>query len=206
MATPSAEQVRRPIFRDALNHWRSFEPWLGPLKEALVEAKAEAEARPAPDGYDRAVTLAAMSYHQAALEEVRPITLRAPSHPGAWRLLAKMLRLAENDREAEIAEAAAARAADGARLWRTARDRRPPERLVSAEQGLSTDPPAPLGRPRWSGCESWLFDHPADAAAVHLLASSNGRIATKSRRSPCWNGLWSWRRDIISPAPIWPGC
>jgi tetratricopeptide (TPR) repeat protein len=33
--TPSAEQVRRPIFRDALEQWRKFEPWLGPLKEAL---------------------------------------------------------------------------------------------------------------------------------------------------------------------------
>jgi len=33
--TPSSEQVRTPIFRDALEHWRRFEPWLGPLKEAL---------------------------------------------------------------------------------------------------------------------------------------------------------------------------
>ena len=33
--TASSEQVRRPIFRDGLEHWRHFEPWLGPLKEAL---------------------------------------------------------------------------------------------------------------------------------------------------------------------------
>ena len=33
--TASSEQVRRPIFRDALEHWRHFEPWLGPLQEAL---------------------------------------------------------------------------------------------------------------------------------------------------------------------------
>jgi tetratricopeptide (TPR) repeat protein len=33
--TPSAEQVRRPIFRDALAQWKNYEPWLGPLKEAL---------------------------------------------------------------------------------------------------------------------------------------------------------------------------
>jgi tetratricopeptide (TPR) repeat protein len=33
--TASSEQVRQPIFRDALEHWRHFEPWLGPLKEAL---------------------------------------------------------------------------------------------------------------------------------------------------------------------------
>jgi predicted Zn-dependent protease len=35
VSTPSSEQVRRPIFRSALEHWRNFEPWLGSLKEAL---------------------------------------------------------------------------------------------------------------------------------------------------------------------------
>jgi len=29
--TPSSEQVRRPIFREGLEKWRSFEPWLGAL-------------------------------------------------------------------------------------------------------------------------------------------------------------------------------
>jgi predicted Zn-dependent protease len=33
--TASSEQVRRPIFRDGMDQWRHFEPWLGPLKEAL---------------------------------------------------------------------------------------------------------------------------------------------------------------------------
>jgi len=33
--TPSSEQVRSPIVRDGLDQWRHFEPWLGPLKEAL---------------------------------------------------------------------------------------------------------------------------------------------------------------------------
>ncbi len=33
--TASSEQVRRPIFRDGVEHWRHFEPWLGPLKQAL---------------------------------------------------------------------------------------------------------------------------------------------------------------------------
>ncbi|MFA6124440.1 MAG: sulfotransferase [Sphingomonas sp.] len=33
--TPSSEQVRQPIFRDALDQWRAFEPWLGPLMTAL---------------------------------------------------------------------------------------------------------------------------------------------------------------------------
>ncbi len=33
--TPSSEQVRRPIFRDSVEQWRNFEPWLTPLKQAL---------------------------------------------------------------------------------------------------------------------------------------------------------------------------
>ena len=36
--TASSEQVRRPIFREGVDHWRRFEPWLGPLKAALGPA------------------------------------------------------------------------------------------------------------------------------------------------------------------------
>jgi tetratricopeptide (TPR) repeat protein len=36
VATPSAEQVRQPIFREGLEQWRHYEPWLGPLREALA--------------------------------------------------------------------------------------------------------------------------------------------------------------------------
>ena len=36
--TVSSEQVRRPIFRDGLELWRAYEPWLGPLKAALGPA------------------------------------------------------------------------------------------------------------------------------------------------------------------------
>jgi hypothetical protein len=33
--TASSQQVRKPIFREGLDHWRKFEPWLEPLKESL---------------------------------------------------------------------------------------------------------------------------------------------------------------------------
>ena len=33
--TASAQQVRQPIFRDALEQWRQYDAWLGPLKDAL---------------------------------------------------------------------------------------------------------------------------------------------------------------------------
>ncbi len=36
--TVSSEQVRRPIFRDGLEQWKRYEPWLGPLKAALGPA------------------------------------------------------------------------------------------------------------------------------------------------------------------------
>jgi predicted Zn-dependent protease len=36
--TPSSEQVRQPIFRDGLDQWKKYEPWLDPLERALGEA------------------------------------------------------------------------------------------------------------------------------------------------------------------------
>ncbi len=33
--TASSEQVRRPIFREGLDQWRHYEPWLDPLRAAL---------------------------------------------------------------------------------------------------------------------------------------------------------------------------
>ena len=33
--TASSEQVRQPIFSDAVEHWKNFAPWLGPLEAAL---------------------------------------------------------------------------------------------------------------------------------------------------------------------------
>jgi tetratricopeptide (TPR) repeat protein len=36
--TASSEQVRQPIFREGLDQWKHYEPWLGPLKESLGEA------------------------------------------------------------------------------------------------------------------------------------------------------------------------
>ena len=38
--TASSEQVRQPIYRDGVDQWRHFEPWLAPLKAALGPALA----------------------------------------------------------------------------------------------------------------------------------------------------------------------
>ncbi len=36
--TASSEQVRQPIYREGLDQWRNFEPWLGALRTALGDA------------------------------------------------------------------------------------------------------------------------------------------------------------------------
>ncbi|MEI9988429.1 MAG: sulfotransferase [Rhizomicrobium sp.] len=38
IATPSSEQVRRPISRGSLDAWKKYETWLSPLKTALGDA------------------------------------------------------------------------------------------------------------------------------------------------------------------------
>jgi len=49
--TASSEQVRRPIFREGMDRWRDYEPWLGPLKEALGSVL---ERYPAVPDFERA--------------------------------------------------------------------------------------------------------------------------------------------------------
>jgi hypothetical protein len=39
--TASSEQVRRPINTEGLEQWRHFEPWLGPLAQALGDLAEE---------------------------------------------------------------------------------------------------------------------------------------------------------------------
>jgi tetratricopeptide (TPR) repeat protein len=36
--TASSEQVRQPIFRQGLDQWQNYQPWLAPLREALGDA------------------------------------------------------------------------------------------------------------------------------------------------------------------------
>jgi predicted Zn-dependent protease len=55
--TPSSEQVRQPIFREGLEQWKHYEPWLEPLKDALGDALARYQDENAPHRPDpRAVS------------------------------------------------------------------------------------------------------------------------------------------------------
>jgi hypothetical protein len=38
VSTASAQQVRQPIYREALEQWRHYEAWLSPLVDALGPA------------------------------------------------------------------------------------------------------------------------------------------------------------------------
>jgi tetratricopeptide (TPR) repeat protein len=44
--TASSEQVRRPIFREGMDQWRHYEPWLDPLKKALGDMATRYPAIP----------------------------------------------------------------------------------------------------------------------------------------------------------------
>jgi tetratricopeptide (TPR) repeat protein len=44
--TASSEQVRQPIYREGVDHWRHYEDWLGPLERALGETLAAYPAVP----------------------------------------------------------------------------------------------------------------------------------------------------------------
>jgi tetratricopeptide (TPR) repeat protein len=170
IATPSAEQVRRPIFRDAVDHWRNFEPWLGPLKEELKKAKAEAAATPQPAGYEYALTLAAMSMHGPAIEELRGVTTRMPGHADAWRKLSDLLRLGGEDTEAEEAAAAAAGCAAEEFNWRPARDTRTDGGLQAATCKLRRDFSSMRHDAKIDMLQELLLKNPTDAAATLVLA------------------------------------
>lgn len=46
VSTPSAQQVRQPLFKDAVEQWRNYEPWLRELKVALGDVLACYPAAP----------------------------------------------------------------------------------------------------------------------------------------------------------------
>ena len=87
-------------------------------------------------GKSRGLTCAAMSYHQAALENMQQVTSLAPDHAGAWRALANLLRLSDRDAEADQADAKAGCIDSGATVWRDAAGERSAGRLELLDRKL----------------------------------------------------------------------
>jgi tetratricopeptide (TPR) repeat protein len=169
VATPSAEQVRRPISREGLDRWKNFEPWLGPLKEALQVASADT-ALHQPEGYELGLTFAAMGAYEQAIQELQDVVKREPKHAGAWRKLAALLRPAGKNESADEAEAEAARYAEEAGNWRIGRDERMPNQLEAGRRALEN---SHAGRNRPGQIEDirqHLAEYPTDASAMYRLA------------------------------------
>jgi hypothetical protein len=54
--TPSKWQTRQPIYRDSVERWRRYEPWLGPLR-ALLDDISESDAAGQGPGVDSGVSV-----------------------------------------------------------------------------------------------------------------------------------------------------
>jgi len=204
VATPSAEQVRRPINREGLDQWRKFESWLGPLKEALEAASADT-VEPEPQGYELALTFAAMAAYPHAIKELQAVVKRAPFHSGAWRKLSELLRLAGKDKAAQKAEERAARSAAEAPKWRPSQDARMPEQLDAGKLSLERSLPRVGRAAQMAKLREHLAQNPTDAAAVALLAGLETRdgdqitaVALLSRAlelAPSWRSI---RLELVS--------
>lgn len=170
VSTASAGQVRRPIYRDAKEQWRNFEPWLGPLKDALSAAEADAAAEPHPIDYERGAAFAAMGLYEPAMEELDAVARRLNTHPASWEKLAELLTLAGEDEEAAKANEEAAQCASERPKWRTNYDPRTVLQLEAEERVLQARTAA-SGRVRQMEAIREHLDHnPTDAAATRLLA------------------------------------
>jgi tetratricopeptide (TPR) repeat protein len=49
--TASSEQVRQPIYREGVDQWRNFSPWLGPLRAALGDLVPDEGTAPSPPAH-----------------------------------------------------------------------------------------------------------------------------------------------------------
>ncbi len=91
--TASSEQVRRPIFKEGIDQWRNFEPWLGPLQGSpgtigFVEYSSNNLGTPMPRFF-RASSLSkimAQWQHRASGSRM-PLRLPRPIAPSSrvWR-------------------------------------------------------------------------------------------------------------------------
>jgi tetratricopeptide (TPR) repeat protein len=125
---------------------------------------------PPAELYERAVTSAAMSFHESAIEILRDVTVRAPDHAGAWRKLGECLRLAGQDVEAAAARATAGRIGENPSKWPKATGERSPTKLEKAERKLHDMLRSAPQDERIPLLRECLFTDPLDVAAMRLLA------------------------------------
>ncbi len=121
--------------------------------------------------YEQGLTSAAMSFHEAALEAMREVTSHAPDHLGAWRALARLLRLAGKDGPAEQADGHADRLAGTPQNWADAEGERSPTHLDRRDRKLRGQLEKLPREERLNYLREILFEHPLDVAAMRYLGN-----------------------------------
>jgi tetratricopeptide (TPR) repeat protein len=142
-------------------------PILGPAREAPPEHKTPEQISHL---YERALTSAAMSFHESALEILEEVTAQAPDHAGAWRMLAELLRLAGRDTQADDAQARAEALAGAPSPWQDAQGERSPTKLERLDRKLAERLEKMPQEKRISYLRDLLFADPLDVVAMRYLS------------------------------------
>ena len=121
--------------------------------------------------YELGLTSIVMSFHQAALENMREVTELAPDHVGAWKSLAELLRLSGLDAEAAEAEAKAASIDVSTSPWRDAEGPSAPARLEAIERKVRLELQKVPDKEMIVRLREILFEDPLNVAAMRFLAN-----------------------------------
>ncbi len=148
---------------------RAFQPPLPPPAPLVQRPKTPEQISHL---YELGLTCAAMSFHQAALANMRLVTEAAPDHAGAWRELATLLPLADRDAEADEARAKADALAGVETPWHNAKGEASLARLEQLDRKLRDQLEAIPDEQRMTHLRDLLFADPLDVAAMRYL--SNG--------------------------------
>jgi tetratricopeptide (TPR) repeat protein len=121
--------------------------------------------------YELGLTCIAMSFHEAALQSIEEVTRLAPDHAGAWSALARLLRLADRDAEADQADAKASGVDNAATVWGDAVGERSATRLEQQDRKLKQQLEKIPDEERIIHLRDVLFANPLDVVAMRYLAN-----------------------------------
>ena len=112
----------------------------------------------------------AMSFHTAAMENLRAVLAAQPRHAESWRHLANLLELAGNDVEADSARTKAAELGDQAITWPPSIGERSPTKRAKAERKLEELLSHVPERDEARVLRDILFENPTAVMAMRQLA------------------------------------
>jgi tetratricopeptide (TPR) repeat protein len=121
--------------------------------------------------YELGLTSIAMSFHEAALENIQEVTSLAPDHAGAWKTLASLFRLSGRDNEAEEADAKADGIDSTSTKWRDAVGERSASRLETLDRKLKQRLQKIPEEARIGFLRDELFANPTDVALMRYLSN-----------------------------------